>query len=96
LRRNAAVKKKAQKLEKRFRSMFPEIHFVPAYAWAGTFAETKDGLAYIGSVPELPRCHFTLGFGGNGITYSIVAAEIVRDAIIGRKNRAARLFRFNR
>jgi len=96
LRRDAAVGKKAAKLEKRFREMFPTIDFQPAYAWAGTFGETEDGLAYIGSVPELPRCFFTLGFGGNGITYSVIAAEIVRDTIEGRKHPDARLFRFDR
>ena len=95
-RRDAALKKKAAKLEKRFREMFPEIDCQPAYAWAGTFGETKDGLAYIGSVPELPRCLFTLGFGGNGITYSVVAAEIVRDALQGKIHPDARLFRFDR
>jgi len=76
--------------------MFPAIDFQSAYAWAGTFGETEDGLAYIGSVPELPRCFFTLGFGGNGITYSIVAAEMVRDSIQGKTHPDARLFRFDR
>ncbi|MDQ8204733.1 FAD-dependent oxidoreductase [Pelagicoccus sp. SDUM812003] len=96
IRRDASVRKKAAKLEKRFREMFPAIDFDPAYAWAGTFGETKDGLAYIGSVPELPRCFFTLGFGSNGISYSVIAAEIVRDAIQGKKHPDARLFRFDR
>ena len=53
-------------------------------------------LAYIGRVPELPRCFFTLGFGGNGITYSVVAVEIVRDTIEGKTHPDARLFRFDR
>lgn len=96
VRRDAALKKKAAKLEKRFREMFPSIELQPAYAWAGTFGETKDGLAYIGSVPELPRCLFSLGFGGNGITYSVIAAEIVRDSIRGKQHPDARLFRFDR
>jgi glycine/D-amino acid oxidase-like deaminating enzyme len=96
LRRDAAVGKKAAKLEKQFREMFPAIDLQPAYAWAGTFGETKDGLAYIGAVPELPRCFFTLGFGGNGITYSVIAAEIIQDSIQGKKHPDARLFRFDR
>ena len=96
VRRDAAIGKNAAKLEQRFREMFPGIDLEPAYAWAGTFGETKDGLAYIGSVPELPRCFFTLGFGGNGISYSAVAAEIVRDSIQGKHNPDARLFRFDR
>lgn len=95
-RRDALIPKKAERLARRFRELFPQIHLEVAYAWAGTFGETKDGLAYIGSVPELPSCYFTLGFGGNGITFSVVAADIIADAIMGRPNEQARLFRFDR
>ena len=62
----------------------------------GTFAETKDGLAYIGSVPDFPRYLFALGFGGNGITFGAIAAEIIRDQLLQRPNAAGRLFRFGR
>jgi glycine/D-amino acid oxidase-like deaminating enzyme len=95
-RRDAALGMKADKLEKRFREMFPEIDMEPVYAWAGTFGETKDGLAYIDNIPECRHCFFTLGFGGNGITYSVIAAEIVRDAIQGKTHPDAHLFRFDR
>jgi glycine/D-amino acid oxidase-like deaminating enzyme len=96
LRRDAVLRKKASKLERRFREMFPAIELQPAYAWAGTFGETKDGLAYIGTVPELPGCFFSLGFGGNGITFSVIAAEIAKDCILGKTHPDARLFRFDR
>jgi glycine/D-amino acid oxidase-like deaminating enzyme len=76
--------------------MFPAIEMRPACAWAGTFAETRDGLPYVGSVPQFPRGYFALGYGGNGITFSLVAARIIRDAILGRRNDDAELFRFNR
>lgn len=96
LRRDAQVPKKAERLARRFRELFPQIELEIAYAWGGTFGETKDGLAYIGSVPELPSCFFTLGFGGNGVTYSMAAAEIISDAILDRPNTEAHLFRFDR
>ena len=66
------------------------------FAWAGTFGETVDGLPYIGAHPEWPCCQFALGYGGNGITFSALAAGIVRDAILGRANPHADLFRFDR
>ncbi len=66
------------------------------YRWAGTFGETKDGLAYIGQIRQMPRCYFALGFGGNGITYSAIAAEIIREAMAGRQHSDAHLFRFDR
>lgn len=95
-RRDALVPKKAEKLARRFRELFPKIDLEVSYAWGGTFGETKDGLAYIGSVPELPSCYFTLGFGGNGVTYSVVAADIICDALRRRPNTEAHLFRFDR
>lgn len=95
-RRDAMVPKKAERLAKRFRELFPQIELEIAYAWAGTFGETEDGLAYIGALPELPSCFFALGFGGNGVTYSVAAAEIIRDAILRRPNTEAHLFRFDR
>ena len=58
--------------------------------------ETADGLAYIGTLPKFPRCYFALGFGGNGITFSVTAAELVRDALLGRQNEYAEVFRFDR
>lgn len=96
LRRDALVEKKTARLEKTFARMFPQIELEVAYRWAGTFGETKDGLAYIGSTRQMPRCLFALGFGGNGIVYSLIAAGLISDAIHGRPNENAHLFRFDR
>ena len=95
-RRDRLVTTRTDQLAKRFGEMFPAIELEVAYRWAGTFGETKDGLAYIGQVRQMPRCYFALGFGGNGITYSMIAAEIIRDALMKRPNTNARLFRFDR
>jgi hypothetical protein len=35
-------------------------------------------------------------YGGNGIAFSVIAAEIIRDYFLGRTNRDAHLFRFGR
>jgi glycine/D-amino acid oxidase-like deaminating enzyme len=95
-RRDRMVEKKTTALAERFKAMFPAIDFSVDFRWAGTFGETKDGLAYIGSIRQMPRCHFALGFGGNGITYSVIAAEIIRETLGGRTHPDARLFRFDR
>jgi glycine/D-amino acid oxidase-like deaminating enzyme len=95
-RRDRRVNSKTDRLASRFAEMFPAIELEVAFRWAGTFGETKDGLPYIGQVRQMPRCHFALGFGGNGITYSFIAAEIIRDALLQRPNRNARLFAFDR
>jgi len=95
--RDALVPKTAAKLLDRARRLFPDIPMEPAYAWAGTFGETEDGLAYIGTHPRLdPRIHFALGFGGNGIIYSAIAAEVITAKVIGRPHRYEDTFSFAR
>ena len=94
--RDALIPGKTRTLVRKFKTLFPEIKLQVAYSWAGTFGETKDGLAYIGSNRSLPHAYFALGYGGNGITYSVIAAEIIRDDFLGRKNRDAIIFSFNR
>jgi glycine/D-amino acid oxidase-like deaminating enzyme len=95
-KRDLALPRKVKQLEKVFAGLFPDIQFKIDFQWAGTFASTKDGLPYIGSVPEQPHTFFALGFGGNGITYSAIAAKIITDQLTGKKNDHANLFSFNR
>ncbi len=72
------------------------ISFIPEFSWTGTFGATKDGLPYIGSYKKLKNSYFALGFGGNGITFSLVAAEIILGELLGKKNPNASLFSFTR
>ena len=95
-RRDRLIGAKTKRLQQKFHRLFPDQFLEVAFAWAGTFGETDDGLAYIGATPEWPGAFFALGYGGNGITYSALAAEIIRDAILGRPNKYADLFRFDR
>jgi glycine/D-amino acid oxidase-like deaminating enzyme len=68
------------------------------FSWAGTFAETPDGLPYIGGIAERPNTWFAMGMGGNGIVFSILAAEAIVEALRdGRKRpEAMRLFGLER
>lgn len=95
-RRDALLVAKTKTLLRKFAGYFPDLKLEAAFSWAGTFGETRDGLAYIGQVPEFPRAFFTLGFGGNGITYSILAAEIIRDRLRGSLHPCDDLFQFQR
>lgn len=90
------VEQKTERLRQRFQALFPAIEFVPALAWAGTFGETRDGLAYIGTTPGRDREYFALGYGGNGITFSQIAARLIVDLFSGRPNEDAAVFRFGR
>ena len=95
-RRDALIGDKTARLVERFGELFPGETLGVAYAWAGTFGETEDGLAYVGGHPDWPHADFALGYGGNGITFGLLAAEIIRDGLLGRVHAEADLFRFGR
>lgn len=87
---------KRQKLEKQIEKWLPTVTCETAFAWAGTFGETADGLPYIGPMASCPRALYALGYGANGITFGAVAARIVRDLCLGQPNDDAYLFRLDR
>lgn len=94
--RNSRLPRKANALVKSFHQLFPHLHFVSDFEWAGTFCGTKDGLPYIGSIRKHPNTYFALGFGGNGITFSVIAAQIIRDLLIQKSNHDQSIFSFDR
>lgn len=95
-KRDAAIRQKTDVLLSKLTGL-TGIHIErPDFAWAGTFAETADSLPFIGPVQEAPHCLFALGYGGNGFTFSLLAAEIVRDLILNRRNEWAHRFGFLR
>lgn len=96
-RRDARVEKKAQKLIRKVASAIPGLELEVAFAWAGTFAETADGLPFFGPHPQWgPRVHFAMAYGGNGISYSMAGAPLLRALIERRPHPLKRLFSFER
>ena len=97
LRRDARVAGKSEKLAKRVKEMFPDLPLKIAFSWAGTFAETDDGLPFFGTHEQHgPKIHFAMAYGGNGITYSLIGAELLRDKLLGKKHPCEKLFSFSR
>jgi glycine/D-amino acid oxidase-like deaminating enzyme len=95
-RRDKLVYKKEAALLKSVQVLIPGISIVPDFSWTGTFGVTRDALPYIGSHPSYPNSFFVLGFGGNGITFSVMGMRILSDAVAGRKNKFLEYFKFNR
>ncbi|MGZ3929932.1 MAG: NAD(P)/FAD-dependent oxidoreductase [Bacteroidia bacterium] len=95
-KRDRLIPSKSAALEHDFRKLFPDIPFKTDFAWSGFFGETKDGLPYIGKIKGMPHTFFALGFGGNGITFSLLAAEMIRDALKGTENKDTKIFSFER
>ena len=96
IKRDKLIPGKSKQLQKDFKKIFPSIPFKTEFSWTGVFGSTKDGLPYIGSYKNLTNSFFALGFGGNGITFSQVAGEIIASLIRGKKNRDANIFSFER
>ena len=96
IKRDKLIPQKTKQLQKDFKRIFPAVPFKTEFSWAGIFGSTKDGLPYIGAYKNLPNSFFALGFGGNGITFSQVAGEIIASLIKGKKNKDAELFAFDR
>ena len=95
-KRDKMIDRKRNLLVKDFNILFPKIPFIPEFTWTGTFGETEDGLPFIGTYNDLPNSYFALGFGGNGITFSVIAAEIITDLITGKENKDVAIFSFDR
>lgn len=95
-KRDALMPVKTKRLNKDFNKLYPSIPLKPEFSWCGTFGSTTDGLPLIGQYKNLSNSFFALGFGGNGITFSVIAAEILKDSITGKKNKYRELFSFDR
>ncbi len=95
-KRDRLLARQTARLEDRFSTLFPAIRCDVDWRWGGTFGETTDGLPYIGSVPQFPHGYFALGYGGNGITFSWIAANLLLDRFLGRRNPDGEIFRFDR
>ncbi|MBB2150255.1 NAD(P)/FAD-dependent oxidoreductase [Pedobacter gandavensis] len=94
--RDALLGRKRAKLLKTLKQYLPDHQFIDDFCWCGTFGETKDGLPYIGAHPKFPNSYFVLGFGGNGITFSIAGMDIIPEMMRGTPGLLSHYFRFGR
>jgi Rieske Fe-S protein len=54
-----------------------------SFKWSSEFFAPTDGLAYIGHLPGFAdNVYVATGFGGNGMTYSHVAARLLTDLVL--------------
>jgi len=95
-RRDELIADKAARIAEKLGLVFPQLDVRPEFAWTGSFGTTTTGLPYIGAIPRHPRIHAVMGYGGNGITFSRIASEIVSASIKGMTDADAELFAFNR
>ena len=67
------------------------------FKWSSQYFEPADGLPYIGHLPGHPGNIFVAsGYGGNGMTYSGVAAQLLKNMILEENSPYIKLFDPNR
>jgi glycine/D-amino acid oxidase-like deaminating enzyme len=76
---------------------FPELRgAASAFTWSGAFGQTEDSLPFIGPVPGKQDCLAAYGYGGNGITFSALAAELLAANLAGQTSPLARFCALDR
>ena len=84
------------------RRIFPELAQASfGRAWAGLRPVSRDGLPWIGALPDWPGLYLAAGHGRNGVLHSPITAELIRDEVLGKDSaissqpfRASRLSEF--
>jgi glycine/D-amino acid oxidase-like deaminating enzyme len=82
--RDAMMPAKADAILRRLTALWPHVAPVAELSWSGAFGTTDDALPLIGPVPGYPGVHAAYGYGGNGITFSYLAAQMIGELIAGR------------
>lgn len=95
-KRDALIPAKIATIRRKLGRLLPEIDTTPEFAWAGCFGASETGLPSIGCIPGHRNVWAVMGYGGNGITYSRVAAEIIRSGIAGTGDPDAEVYAFSR
>ena len=93
--RDALIPGKMATLQTKLGRLFPRLDTRVAFAWTGSFGASTSGTPSFGRIPGYPSCFAVLGYGGNGITFSMLAASMIARAVRGRSHRDADLFAFD-
>jgi glycine/D-amino acid oxidase-like deaminating enzyme len=86
-----------QRLRADFEAVLPGLSGIAIdAAWDGLFAQTPDSLPYIGPHRRYPSHLFALGYGGNGMTFGFLAAQMLLQYWRGITSPDQQLFAFGR
>jgi glycine/D-amino acid oxidase-like deaminating enzyme len=82
--RDRLLPEKSAILAQKLAALWPTANTEIEFCWAGAFDTTSDGLPLIGPVPGAKGVYAAYGYGGNGITFSFMAAQLIGDLIAGK------------
>jgi glycine/D-amino acid oxidase-like deaminating enzyme len=94
--RDCLIPEKSRLLAQRLVALWPIANTDIEFRWAGTFDTTSDGLPLIGPVPGAKGVYAAYGYGGNGITFSFLAGQLIGDLIAGATSPLLRDFALDR
>ncbi len=92
--RDALIPRKQKALERKMRGVFPDLDFETEHVWTGSFGASSTSLPSIGRIPRKKNMYAVMAYGGNGITFSRIAAEMIAARILGYKDPEEALFSF--
>lgn len=96
-RRDALTGEKARAILAKLGARMPALLGVEAeFAWAGFFGETEDSLPLIGPAPGHADAWAAFGYGGNGIAFSQIAAEMLAERLAGQRRATADFYALDR
>lgn len=88
----AKMKRKCAAISAKLERLLPDLEFEIDYSWAAAFGESSDSLPSIAAVPDMEHSWAVMGLGGNGITYSVIASQVVGAAVRGKTDPDADLY----
>ena len=94
--RDRLIPEKSRVLARKLAALWPVADVDIEFRWSGTFDTTSDGLPLIGPVPNATGIYAAYGYGGNGITFSFLAAQLIGDLIAGSSSRLLTDFALDR
>jgi glycine/D-amino acid oxidase-like deaminating enzyme len=94
--RDRLIPEKSKLLAQKLTALWPVANTEIEFRWSGTFDTTRDGLPLIGPVPGAKGIYAAYGYGGNGITFSFLAAQLIGDLIAGSTSPLLRDFALDR
>ena len=75
-----------ERLETWTRQYFPMLDEI-SYKWSGQVMEPYDSLGFMGRNPGDKNIYIITGDSGNGMTHATIGAMIIKDQILGIKNK---------
>lgn len=81
-RRDALIKAKSGRISAKLGALVGDDIRIDC-AWAASFGSSPDGLPAIGRVANHERLWLAAGFGGNGVTFAALGAELIAAELAG-------------